>query len=384
MANMDKKSENGFSIDKIISFCKDNVRYISGGVLVVALVVALAITTGRDSGEQGTANDKAASQDTQTPEDNADGEDVESSTKQEKADEHPEVTTLMSTYYNSYAVGDLDKLSSIARKLSDMEKDYIKMLNEHVESYGDVSCTVANGAEEGDYIVSVVYNMKFSGVDEALPGMNVFYVQSDENGEIYINNRYSSFNRELQESKTKEDIITLMEEFENSDAIKKLQQEVQSEYDQKVAANEDLQKKLNEVAEAIANWKDSYTPPAEDEQQPEDSEQPDETQTDDSQQTDEQQTDDGQQTDEQQPEENTDDGSQDDGNTGLDYVPEGTVLTASDGYNVRTSMDQNSELIGTTAVGDSIKVILSYKEGWTKVEWNGTTGYIRTDLLLNN
>lgn len=384
MANMDKKSENGFSIDKIVSFCKDNVRYISGGVLVVALVIALAITTGRDSGEQGTADDKAASQDTQTPGDSADGEDVQSSTEQEKADEYPEVTTLMSTYYNSYAVGDLDKLSSIARKLSDMEQDYIKMLNEHVESYGDVSCTVVNGAEEGDYIVSVIYNMKFSGVDEALPGMNVFYVQSDENGELYINNRYSSFNRELQESKTKEDIITLMEEFENSDAIKKLQQEVQSEYDQKVAANEDLQKKLNEVAEAIANWKDSYTPPAEDEQQTDDSEQTDETQTDDSQQTDEQQTDDGQQTDEQQPEENTDDGSQDDGNTGLDYVPEGTVLTASDGYNVRTSMDQNSELIGTTAVGDSIKVILSYKEGWTKVEWNGTTGYIRTDLLLNN
>ena len=60
------------------------------------------------------------------------------------------------------------------------------------------------------------------------------------------------------------------------------------------------------------------------------------------------------------------------------------MLTANDGYNVRKSMDETSELVGTTAVGDSIKVILSYAEGWTKVEWNGTTGYIRTDLLLSN
>ena len=65
-------------------------------------------------------------------------------------------------------------------------------------------------------------------------------------------------------------------------------------------------------------------------------------------------------------------------------MPEGKVLTASSGYNVRKSMNESAELVGTTAEGDSIKVILSYAEGWTKVEWNGQTGYIRTDLLLNN
>ena len=65
-------------------------------------------------------------------------------------------------------------------------------------------------------------------------------------------------------------------------------------------------------------------------------------------------------------------------------MPEGKVLTASSSYNVRKSMGESAELVGTTAEGDSIKVILSYAEGWTKVEWNGQTGYIRTDLLLNN
>ncbi len=78
------------------------------------------------------------------------------------------------------------------------------------------------------------------------------------------------------------------------------------------------------------------------------------------------------------------DTSSEDTSSGINYVPEGKVLTASSSYNVRKSMNESAELIGTTAEGDSIKVILSYAEGWTKVEWNGLTGYIRTDLLLNN
>ena len=81
------------------------------------------------------------------------------------------------------------------------------------------------------------------------------------------------------------------------------------------------------------------------------------------------------------PEENTEENT---GSSGLNYVPEGTVLTANDGYNVRVSMSESAELIGTTGIGDSITIVLSYAEGWTKVEWNGQTGYIRTDLLLNN
>lgn len=393
MAKLDKKSDRGLNIDKMVAFCKSNIKYISAGVVTVALVVFLAVTAANNGDKKNAAEDKTVSEqenaDKDTIQDGKKEESGDSKAAEQVADEHPEITELISTYYNSYAAGDLDKLSGIAKKLSDMEKDYIKMMNEHVESYGNVSCTVTDGAEEGTYIVSAVYEMKFAGVDETLPGMNVFYVQTDKKGELYINNRYSSFNRELQERKPKKEIIALMEAFEQSADIQKLQQEVQTEYDQKVADNEDLQKKLNEVADAIANWKESYTPPEEEDTQPEEEQQPEEPEA----TEEEQQPEESEATEEeQQPEEpeatddgNTDDGSEDDGNSsGLNYVPEGTVLTANDGYNVRKSMDETSELVGTTAVGDSITIVLSYAEGWTKVEWNGNTGYIRTDLLLNN
>ncbi len=407
MANMENGSGNGLDIDKIVSFCKKNVKYISGGVLLVALIIVLAVmgvnnAGGKDKPEQkaATEQEEQGNQDNDTAGDLADGEDGQTDNQEEEADANPEITELISTYYNSYASGDLDKLSGIAQKLSDMEKDYIKMMNEHVESYGNVSCTVADGVKEGSHIVAAVYQMKLAGVDETLPGMNIFYVQTDKKGGLYINNLYSSFNRELKEQKTKKKVIKLIEEFENGDVVKKLQEDVQSEYDKKVAANEDLQKKLNEMVDAIANWKETYTPPAEEEKPQEaDDANADDSSADDGN-ADDGSADDGNADDGSADDGNADDGSSDDGNaddgnaddgssddgggSGLNYVPEGTVLTANDGYNVRKSMDESSELVGTTAVGDSITIVLSYAEGWTKVEWNGTTGYIRTDLLLNN
>lgn len=389
-----KRSESGFSIDKIADFCKKNVKYISAGVLTAAIVVILAVTAVKNKGGEEPGDKKPESQqeelakddsqETPEPADTADasGDSQDTAEPEDSTDNsgdtqtNPEVQQLLSTYYNSYAAGDVDKLSSLTRYLSDMEKDYISMMNEHVDSYNNVSCMVEEGRSPGDYIVSASYDMKFTGSKEALPGMNVFYIQTDQDGELYINNRYSSFNREMKEQKTKKKILNLIEEFENSAEVQVLQIEIQDKYDKIIDGDKDLEKVVNEVSEAIKKWKDSYTAPEEEpkeepkpEEEPEQA--PEETQ--------------------QEPEETTDDDSDtaagddsSEGSSGLTYVPDGTVLTATDGYNVRVSMNESAELLGTTAVGDTIQVIMSYAEGWTKVEWNGITGYIRTDLLLAN
>ena len=227
--------------------------------------------------------------------------------------------------------------------------------------------------------------MKFAGVDEALPGMNIFYVQTKDDGALFINNRYSSFNRELEEQKTKKKILELIEKFENSDEVQKFQIEVQDRYDKIIDGNEKLEKKVNEVADAISEWKESYTAPEEDtkeEESPEEEEPKQKPEEEPKEEEPQQEPEDNSQGNES--EDNTGDNSGEGNSSGLNYVPDGTVMTANDGYNVRVSMNESAELVGTTAVGDTIKVIMSYAEGWTKVEWNGTTGYIRTDLLLSN
>ncbi len=41
MADMERKPEGGLDINKMVEFCKKNLKYIAGGVVTVALVAVL-------------------------------------------------------------------------------------------------------------------------------------------------------------------------------------------------------------------------------------------------------------------------------------------------------------------------------------------------------
>ena len=62
-------------------------------------------------------------------------------------------------------------------------------------------------------------------------------------------------------------------------------------------------------------------------------------------------------------------------------LPQGKEITLSDSVNVRVSMSETADKVGLAYQGDTVKVIQSYAEGWTKVEWKGQTGYIKTELI---
>ena len=64
-----------------------------------------------------------------------------------------------------------------------------------------------------------------------------------------------------------------------------------------------------------------------------------------------------------------------------DGLAEGTKITLQSTVNVRASMGEDAEKIGTAYAGEKVTVIMSYAEGWTKVTWNDKTGYIKTSLL---
>ena len=235
------------SIDRIVNFCKKNATYMSRGFLTAALVVALAVTvTGCKGGDDQKSKKPQTEQDgQQSDEKNAgDGEDKSEDQAEDSQSADAKIQELFSTYYNSYAAGDVDKLSNVTKYLSDMEKDYIQMMHKNVDSYDNVSCTVEEGNKKGSYMVSVVYDMKFSGAKEALPGLNVFYVQTDKEGQLYINNRYSSFNRELKEQKMNKKILKLIKEFEGGDKIQALNDEVQDKYDKIIEDDNKLKKKV--------------------------------------------------------------------------------------------------------------------------------------------
>lgn len=375
-------SESGIIINKITEFLMKNVKYVSKTAMIFALASVLMLTGCNENKNSGDKNQGESQTEQEVSADNA--EQPEAEKDEYEVDAHPEVKELVSTYYNSYAAGDIDKLASIAQPLTDMEKSYIQMMNEHVESYSDVTCYTKEGLEEGSYLVSVTFNMHYSGTEGGLPGMDFFYLRTSEDGKLYIDNRYSAFNRQIQEQETEAEVDSLIAEFESGEDVQKLRTEIQDKYEQAVAADENLKNLADAVAEAIRQWSASYTPeaPAEEEQPKENAEAQPEAPAEDAEAKPEEPAENTEQASEE-PAEDTE-APEEDSTPEINYVPEGKVLTASSSYNVRKSMNESAELVGTTAEGDSIKVILSYAEGWTKVEWNGQTGYIRTDLLLNN
>lgn len=402
MSDSNRKNNNdnqtsGNGTNTITDFLRKNAKYISAGAVIVALAVVLAVTAGNkkdDSNKQGKAE-------VQQEEENKEQPEVKK--EEYEVDVQPEMKELISTYYNSYASGDIEKLESVTKSLSDMEKSYVDMMKDHVESYSDINCYSKEGLDKGSYMVSATFNMNFSGLEGGLPGMDFFYVRTDEGGKLYIDNLYSSFNRKMREQDTEKEIDELIEAFEKGEDVKQLVAEFQEKYEKAVKENEELKKKAESVAQAIKDWSNTYTADAGQEDKKEDEKKDDKKDEKKEEEKKEEKKEEKQEekkeeekkeeptetadanTDnqEQQPEESA---SQEETNdtSGINYVPEGKVLTANNGYNVRKSMSESAELIGTTAVGDSIKVILSYAEGWTKVEWNEKTGYIRTDLLLNN
>ena len=344
------------NIDTIITFCKNNTRYVSAGVLTVILIVVLAVTAaGNGKTEEKNKEDVKQEQ-------VADAQDAY------EVNENKELNSLISKYYELYAAGNVDELAQIATPFSDMEKSYVQMMSGYVESYNNIDCYSKRGLEQDSYMVSATYEMKLSGAEGTVPGMEFFYVRSKEDGSFYIDNAYGTFNSQMEELETDPEVMALIEKFNDASDVKELVADFQSRYTQAVEQDENLRNAVNNVTAGIVSWKDAYVA------QQQAAEQAAAEQAAAEQAAAEQAAAEQAAAEQQQQETNN----------GLNYLPEGTTLTANDAYNIRVSMSETSDRVGTTAIGDTIKVILSYEEGWTKVEWNGQTGFIKTELLLNN
>lgn len=435
--NGKNSAQSGFDAGRLWELVKKYKRYIAAGVLFVAMVVVLAKCTG------------PVTEDLKEPVSDEQEKDTADLKEEFEVDAIPEVNQLISDYYSAYAAGDVAALEAVAQPMSETEKSYIKVFSEYVESYDHLSCYTKSGLHEGEYVVSVYLEMKFKDVETAAPGLDFFYLRTNESGKLYIDNAYSQFNQSNMEESTEADIQALINEFEQADDVLTLQSNVQQKYEDAIAADPDLATMANEtIPNAIDAWVKSLTQAGEEPAEPEgETENPDDG---------EQKPEEEEPAQEDEPEETDDENSDGDAKTAYtmdginlrkgpstddkvviqiplgteikiypdtekdgwvkasydgkkgyvkrEYVttnrnkvpsvtetpeedepakalPEGAEITLTDSVNVRVSMSETAGKVGLAYEGDVVKVIMSYAEGWTKVEWNGKTGYIKTDLI---
>ena len=437
----DNKTANSKDTNKILAFVKQNVRYITAGVLFLAMVLIL-VKTGSPKQSQNGQNISA----TEVASEASDGAEQEF-----EVDAHEDVNTLINQYYTAYAAGDTDTLQTIATPLSENEKSYISVFSQYVDAYQNIKCYTKQGLDASSYLVSVYVEVKFKDVDTAAPGLDFFYVRTNDDGSVYIDNLYSQYNLKIKENALDTSIQNLISEYEDSVDVNSLQKEVQDKYDTAVASDDKLSEMISTtIPNAITEWAGTIvsqnTETESTEQVPEETTETEQTPAETEQTgTPEEST--------QQPADNAPTKSEPDtvyaadtvnvraaadtesdklgtlekgtaltrtgtdgewsvvnynGQTGYikteylttknsdadadnsgneeqtttsNSIAEGTVITLSDSVNIRSGMSESDSKIGTAFMGEKVTVVMSYAEGWTKVTWNGQTGYIKTSLL---
>lgn len=417
-----RKKEN-----EVLRFIREHIRYFAAGVLVVVLVIVLAMC----------AKPKGSDSDVVV---NA-TESTQATEEAYQVDANENINALITQYYTAYAAGDVTTLSSIATPISANEQSYIGLFSQYVDEYQNIKCYTKTGLDENSYLVSVSMEIKFTGVDTTAPGLDFFYVRTNDDGSLYIDNLYSQYNLANQENALDTSIQNLIGQFESESDVMALQSEVQTRYDEALAADENLTNMIQTtIPAAIKDWVSQMaaqaateqTEAAEATEQPE-TEQPQET---------EQQEEIIQQTDtlatkdrvnvraaadveseklgtldqgtvvtrtaiagdwsvidyngtagyvknefltydlpDTTADSNSDSSADDSDSTNVASIAEGTVIMLQNTTNIRSGMSEDSSKVGTAYAGEKVTVVMSYAEGWTKVKWNGETGYIKTSLL---
>ena len=403
-------------LKKFTDFFVKYRRYFCAAVLFVILVVILVKCTGPQKDQKETQNGTQGV--TQTTEYQEIGK------LQKDAD--PELVTLMENYYAAYAGGDTDSLEMIAQPLSDNEKSYITTFSEYYEDYQNITCYSTKGATDDSYLVSVCYDLKFKGVDTPAPGMDFFYVERDGKGNLIINNIYSAYNFNFLDQDLDANLYSLILAYEKSDEklanmVGGTLRNAMAKWRETIVSNTETQ--TTETESQTQETQTTETKKQEETQKKEETQKTEETQTTESteKKEDTPKSDSKKSTGTVRTKDicnvrkspSTDGellgkvdigvelkklGTEGDwtkvkfqGETGYvksEFVKEvssksgsgkGTVKT-KDICNVRKTASTDGELLGKVDAGVKLKK-LGTKGEWTKVKFQGKTGYIKSDLL---
>ena len=340
------------------AFVVKNARYFAAGVIFVLMVVVVAFFMDKNE-EKPTI---------QYSEDGVEMFEV---------DAYPAVMALIEEYYTCYAAGDFETLQTIATPFSEHELAYMGLLSQYVENYQNMVFYTKSGLDSSSYMVNVYLEMKFEGVDTLAPGLDFFYVRTNEDGTLYIDNSYSEYNMKNNDNPLDINVHNLIKEHEQHEDLIALLSDTTVKFNEAINADANLNTMVNEtLPAAISAWMAELVGGVETpETQVPETEAPStevpETQTPESETT-ESQTPESE-TPEQEPESESE-------SEALSF-PEGTVITIEEATNVRKEMTTESGIVETLYRGEKVTVVMSYAEGWTKVKWGNKSGYIRTDLL---
>ena len=262
------------------------------------------------------------------------------------ANEEGAVYTLIATYYNAMATGDEETLRSVCDEISDKDMYRYVELSQYIDYYPTLEIYTKTGPEEGSVIAYVYYKISFVGHEEEVPGYQALYICTNDQGGLYIKRGENSeeVNEYIKTVSTQDDVV----EFNNKITVE--YNELMVEHPEVLQYISELDSQVSiAVGEKLANQVAGETLVAETGTE-EGSTDGQDTQTENSEQ---------QQTEDQGPQ----------------YVTTTTTV------NVRSSDSEQADKLGKVSGGTKLQVLEQRPNGWTKVDYEGKEGYIKTEFL---
>lgn len=249
----------------------------------------------------------------------------------------PGINELFDTYYKAMVEGDTATMEKLVYYMDGTEILRAAETSKYIDSYPPLEVYTKAGPKEGTYIAYVYAELKFHDYDKPIPGMRTYYVCTNEDGELYINEDGEESDNELhymREIQLQEDVIDLNNKA--AAAYNDMIVEDQSLADFLLELRKEIEKN---VGEALARAEQS-----------------------------------------EEPDEDTEEETA--GETGEETPVEVvTKVKAIDVVNIRTSDSETADKLGKAAVGDEFELLEEKGNGWSKIRYDGGEAYIKSDYL---
>ncbi len=334
------------NLENIKSFLIKNKNYVIIAVVFVVMVFTLVKVSSDNSKKEAAQADseEVITVEETTP---ATTETTTAATNDLQINAYPAVNELINKYFTAMSSSDIDTLLQIVNPLSEEEKTQIQQKKEYIEGYNNITCYTKIGPEENSYIVFVYYEIKFININTLVPGEIPLYVCSNEDGSLYI------YNGELAP-----EVDSYIAGVAAGQDVVDLISSVDTKFAEAQAADPDLKAFIEKLSGTEASAEETTEEAAVAETPAE------ETPTEEAP------------TEEAPAEETTTEAATDEGIQEVDET-----LYASETVNVRDTNSEEGSKLGQLYVGESTKRTAIYADGWSRIEYNGQTGYVLSEYL---
>lgn len=252
----------------------------------------------------------------------------------------PVINSLVISYYNALALGDIETIKAVTDITDDKELILIQEKSKYVDHYPVLDVYSKPGYDENSCVIYVYSKTVFNNVDAEFPGYRTYYISTREDGTFYIKSIFTNEESEY------------ISQVSAEDDVVELNNRVVVEYNNLMDQYPEYLSFLDEVTAQVEKDAGVLLSKLHGDAEVEEAE-PSVTES-----------------EQEQPQE-------------VQEEPEEIILyaKATATVNVRTSDSEKADKIGKVTKGTQLQLLEQKANGWSKVLYEKKEGYIKSEYL---